>query len=147
MALFDDLQRQYIDARKSQDKFLTNVLSMLISDLKYEKVNKQIELDDGIVLSVIQKSLKQKKEALVEFEKAGRTDLSEKESKEIAFLSKLLPAMMTEAELKDIALKVKADLNASSPADMGKVMKEVIAQVKGRADGAMVKNIVTEILK
>jgi uncharacterized protein len=147
MPMFDDLQRQYIDARKSQDKFLTNVLSMLISDLKYEKVNKQIELDDGVVLSVIQRSLKQKKEALAEFEKAGRTDLSDKESKEVEFLAKLLPAMLTEAELKEIALKVKAELNASSPADMGKVMKEVMAQTKGRADGAMVKNIVTEILK
>lgn len=147
MGMFEDLQRQYIDARKSQDKFLTNVLSMLISDLKYEKINKQKDLDDGDVTVFIQKSLKQRKEALAEFEKAERTDLIEKEKNEIGFLTKLLPAMLPESEVKEIALQVKQELNAASPADMGKVMKEVMVRVKGRADGGLVKNIVMEILK
>lgn len=147
MGMFDDLQRQFMDARKNQDKFVSGVLSMLISDLKYEKINKQIDLDDTMVTSFIQKSIKQKKEALAEFEKASRTDLSEKEAKEIEFLTKLIPAMMTEAEIRAIALQVKADLNAASPADMGKVMKEVMVRVKGLADGGAVKNVVSDILK
>ena len=147
MGMFEDLQKQYIEARKKQDKFLINVMSMLISDLKYEKINKQKELDDNDVAAFIQKSIKQKKEALQEFEKAGRTDLIEKESKEIEYLSGLLPAMLSETELKEIVLQVKEELNASSPSDMGKVMKEVMVRVKGRADGSVVKNMVMEALK
>jgi uncharacterized protein len=147
MPMFEDLQKQYIEVRKKQDKFLTNVLSMLISDLKYEKINKQKELDDGDVTALIQKSIKQKKEALQEFEKAGRTDLTEKESKEIEYLSGLLPDMLSESELKEIVQQVIEELKAQSGSDMGKVMKEVMQRVKGRAEGAMVKNIVMETLK
>ncbi len=145
--MFEDLQRQYIEARKKQDKFLVNVLSMLISDLKYEKINKQKELDDSDVTALIQKTIKQKKEALQEFEKAGRTDLIEKESKEIEYLSGLLPAMLSESELMDIVQQVKEELKAQSPSDMGKVMKEVMQRSKGKAEGAVVKNIVMEALK
>lgn len=147
MGMFEDLQRQYIEARKKQDKFLVNVLSMLISDLKYEKINKQKELDDSDVTALIQKTIKQKKEALQEFEKAGRTDLIEKESKEIEYLSGLLPAMLSESELMDIVQQVKEELKAQSPSDMGKVMKEVMQRSKGKAEGAVVKNIVMEALK
>lgn len=148
MAMFDDIQRQYLDARKSQDKFAVGVLSMLVSDLKYEMINKKKDsLDDGDVTSFMQKNLKQKKEVLVEFEKAGRADLADKEKKEIEFLSKLMPAMMTEDEVKAIVLEVKKELNAAAPSDMGKVMKEVIARVKGRAEGSMIKNLVSEALK
>lgn len=148
MAMFDDIQRQYLDARKSQDKFAVGVLSMLVSDLKYEMINKKKDsLDDGDVTSFMQKNLKQKKEVLVEFEKAGRADLVDKEKKEIEFLSKLMPAMMTEDEVKAIVLEVKKELNAAAPSDMGKVMKEVIARVKGRAEGSMIKNLVSEALK
>jgi uncharacterized protein len=147
MAMFEDIQRKYIDARKAQDKFATGVLSMLVSELKYEEINKKKELDDGDVLSYMQKTLKQKKDVIVEFEKAGRTDLSDKEKKEIEFLSKMMPAMMGEDELRQVVQDVKKELNASTPADMGKVMKEVMVKVKGKAEGSMVKNLVAEALK
>lgn len=147
MAMFDDIQKQYLEARKKQDKFATLVLSMLISDLKYEEINKKKELDDGDVAAFLQKTLKQKKEALAEFEKAGRADLSEKEKKEIEYLSKMMPAMMSEEEVRKIVQEVKKELNAAAPSDMGKVMKEVMVRVKGRADGVMVKNLVTDALK
>jgi uncharacterized protein len=148
MAMFEDIQRQFIDARKKQDKFAVGVLTMLVSDLKYEMINKKKEeLDDGDVLVFLQKTLKQKKDVLVEFEKAGRADLSEKEKKEIEFLTKLMPAMMSEAEVRQVVDEVKKELNAASPADMGKVMKEVMVRVKGKADGGMVKNLVADALK
>ena len=148
MAMFDDFQRKYLDARKSQDKFATGVLSMLISELKYEMINKKKDsLDDGEVTAFLQKTMKQKKDVLAEFEKAGRADLSDKEKKEIEYLSKMMPAMLGEDEVRQIVQDVKKELNASSPSDMGKVMKETIARVKGRADGATIKNLVTEALK
>lgn len=147
MALFDDLQKKYVEARKAHDAFTTGVLSMLISDLKYEEINKDKELEDADVLAILQKTLKQKKDVCADFEKAGRTDLLEKEQAEVAYLQKLLPPMMSEDELRAVALAAKAETGASSPADMGKLMKEVMARVKGKAEGSAVKNIVTEVLK
>lgn len=146
MGLFEDIQAKYIEARKSQDKFLSTVLGMLVSDLKYEKINKQKELDDADVISVIQKNLKQKKEALEEFKKAGRTDLIENTEKEISLLSSFLPAMLSENEITDIVKAVVTELSATS-SDVGKVMKEVMQRVKGRADGAKVKEIVSKVLQ
>ncbi len=146
MGLFENIQAKYLEARKSQDKFLSTILGMLVSDLKYEKINKQKELDDSDVISVIQKNLKQKKEALEEFKKANRSDLIESTEKEIALLSSFLPAMLSDSEITDIVKAVVAELSAT-PSDVGKVMKEVMQRVKGRADGAKVKEIVSKVLQ
>ncbi len=148
MGLFDDIQKEFIQVRKAQDKFATNVISMLISDLKYERINLRKEaLEDGDVLGVLQKTIKQKKDAAEEFRKAERNELVEKEEAEIRFLSKYLPEMLTRDELLKIAQEVKAATGASSSADIGKMMKEMMAKVKGRADGGMVKDVVNEVLK
>ncbi len=146
MGLFEDIQAKYIEARKSQDKFLSTVLGMLVSDLKYEKINKQKELEDADVISVIQKNLKQKKEALEEFKKAGRNDLISDTEKEISLLSSFLPAMLSDSEITDIVKTVVNELSATS-SDVGKVMKEVMQRVKGRADGSKVKEIVSKVLQ
>ena len=145
--MFDDIQKKYIEARRSQDKFVTSVLNMVISDLKYEKINKQKELEDTDVLTYLQKSIKTKKDAIVEYQKANRTDLIEKDTSEMQYLLKLLPQMMSESEIRDIVIQAKADTGASTPADMGKLMKEVIQRCKGLAEGSVVKNIVVDVLK
>ncbi|MGA2141219.1 MAG: GatB/YqeY domain-containing protein [Brevinematales bacterium] len=147
MAIFDDIQKKYIDARKKQDKFLSGVLSMLVSDLKYEIINKKKDLTDEDVLVFIQKTLKQKRDVMQEYIAANRTDLSDKEKSEIEYLSTLLPPALAEEELADITRQAIKETGASSPSDMGKVMKEVMAQTRGRADGAAVKNKVSELLK
>ncbi|NPV03030.1 MAG: GatB/YqeY domain-containing protein [Brevinematales bacterium] len=146
MGLFEDILREYIDARKKQDKFVTLVLSMLISDLKYEKIEKQRELEDGDVIAYVQKTIKQKNEVVIEFEKGGRQDLIDKEKNEIHFLNKYLPEMLSEEEIRKIALEIKESTGASSPSDIGKVMKEMMPRVKGKADGALVKDVVTKVL-
>ncbi len=146
MGLFENIQSKYLEARKAQDKFLSTALGMLVSDLKYEKINKQKELEDSDVISVIQKNLKQKKEALEEFKKANRTDLIESTEKEIELLSSFLPAMLSEEELTEIVKSVINELSATQK-DTGKVMKEVMQKVKGRADGSLVKDIVSKLLQ
>lgn len=146
MGMFDDLQKQYLDARRAQDKFVSGVLNMVISDLKYEKINKQKELEDGDVLAYLQKSIKQKKEVIQDYDKAGRADLVQKETQECEFLMKLMPAQLTEAEIREITVAAKKETGAAAPSDMGKLMKEVMAKVKGRADGGLVKTIVTQVL-
>ena len=147
MGLFGDIEKKYTDARKKQDKFVTGVLSMLISELKYEVINKKKELTDEDVLVFIQKTIKQKKDVTQEYLSANRTDLSDKEKTEIDYLSTLLPPGLTDAELGGIISLVIGELGASSPGDMGKVMKEVMIKTRGRADGATVKQKVSEMLK
>jgi hypothetical protein len=147
MGMFEDLQKQYIEARKAQNKLASTVLNMAISELKYEKINKQKELDDGDVLAYLQKSIKGKREVIEEFRIGGRNDLVEKETAELEYLLKLQPPMLTEDEVRAIVLQAKTETGAGAPSDMGKLMKEVMARVKGKADGAMVKNLVTEALK
>jgi hypothetical protein len=147
MGMFEDLQRQYIDARKSGDKFVSQVLNLVISDLKYEKINKQKELEDADVIAYLRRTIKSRKEMLEESEKAGRQDIAEQTRAEIAFLEKLLPQMMSRDELVALVKEVKTALSVSSPSDMGKMMKEVMNRVAGRAEGSEIKEIVTAVLK
>ncbi len=146
MSLFEDIQKRFLDARKRQDKVESIILGMLVSDIKYAKIDKQRELDDSDIISVIQKNIKQKKEALEEFKKANRTDLIESAEKEISLLSSFLPAMLSEEEIIEISKSVISDLSATT-SDLGKVMKEVMQRVKGKADGSKVKEIVTKLLQ
>ncbi|URA11081.1 GatB/YqeY domain-containing protein [Thermospira aquatica] len=147
MGMFEDLQRQYIDARKSGDKFASKVLNLVISDLKYEKINKQKDLEDADVIAYLRKTIKSRKEMLAECEQAKREDLAEETKAEIAFLEKLLPQMMSREELIALVKETKTAIGASSPSDMGKMMKEVMARVAGRAEGQEIKEIVTAVLK
>ncbi|OHD55947.1 MAG: hypothetical protein A2Y33_10820 [Spirochaetes bacterium GWF1_51_8] len=146
MGLMEQIQKDYIDARKKQDKPLTLALSMAISELKYEKIAKMRELEDADIFAYLQKTIKQKNEVILEFEKGGRQDLIDKEKFEIGLLKKYLPEMLSEDEVRAIALEVKAATGANSPSDIGKLMKEMMPRVKGKADGGMVKDIVTKIL-
>lgn len=147
MGMFETIQRQYIEARKSGDKFASQVLNLMISDLKYEKINKQKDLEDADVIAYLRKTLKSRREMLSECEKAGRTDLAKETEAEIAFLEKFLPQMMSHEELIALVKEVKETIGASSPADMGRMMKEVIAKVAGRAEGNEIKEVVTSVLK
>lgn len=147
MGMFEDLQQQYITARKNGDKFASQVLNLVISDLKYEKINKQKDLEDADVIAYLRKTIKSRKEMLSEAEIAGREDIVKETKAEIAFLEKLLPQMMNRQELVALVKEVKEAIGASSPADMGRMMKEVMAKTAGRADGAEVKEVVTAILK
>ncbi|MCX7882394.1 MAG: GatB/YqeY domain-containing protein [Brevinematales bacterium] len=147
MGMFEDVQRQYIEARKSGDKFASQVLNLVVSDLKYEKINKQKDLEDADVIAYLRKTLKSRKEMLAEAEAAGRKDIAEQTQAEIAFLEKLLPRMMSREELIALVKSVKESLGASSPADMGRMMKEVMSKVAGKAEGSEVKDVVSAVLK
>lgn len=148
MSLYDSIQKEYIQARKSKDAFATQILSMLVSDLKYIKINQQKdEVPDDDVISFIQKEIKQKTETMTEAEKTGRDELAAKEKEEIAFLQKYLPEEISDEELRAIVVQVKNEIGASSPSDMGNMMKEVMPKVKGRTDGSKVKNVVMDVLK
>lgn len=148
MSLFQTIQKDFISARKNRDAFATKVLSMLVSDLKYLIINNQEdELENSDVIAVIQKNVKQQKEALLEFEKSGRDNLATEAKNEIELLSKYLPAQLSKNEIHKIVLKAKSETGAKSPADMGAMMKIVMPLIKGQADGKIVKSIVMDALK
>ncbi len=147
MGLYETLNKDYITARKSQDKYATGILSMVISDLKYEKINKQKELEESDVLAYMQKNIKQKNDVIVEYKNAGRQDLVDKETGERDFLQKYMPEALSEDELKAIIKKAISEVNASGPSDMGKVMGVVMPQTKGRADGGVIRTLVQEALQ
>ena len=107
---------------------------------------KKTNLADSEVLEILQKQVKQRRESYESYVKAGRQDLSAKEQREIEILQRYLPKVLTDAELKTLVEEVIATCQAKSQADLGKVMKELMPLVKGRAAGKRVNEIVLRLL-
>jgi uncharacterized protein YqeY len=110
-------------------------------------VDKRIELDDTAVMSLLQKEIKNRRESLEEAKKANRPDLVEANEAEISVLQAFLPKAMPTEELRALVQAAIAETGASSPADMGKVMKTVMPKVAGRAPNDMVSSTVRELLQ
>lgn len=106
----------------------------------------KITLDDAAILAVIAKEAKQRRESIAEFQKAGRADLVEAESQELTILESYLPRQMERAEIEAAARAVIAEVGASNPAQLGLVMKPLMARLKGQADGRLVQQIARELL-
>lgn len=115
-------------------------------DLKVEELEKESQLTDEEVIEVISSEVKKRKEAILEFEKGKREDLVSKEKKELEILEKYLPEQLSEEEIKKIAEEAIKKIGATEIKDMGKVMAELMPQIKGRAEGAKVSQIVKELL-
>lgn len=148
--LKQDLQEQLKQAMKDQNELQKSVLRMLLSAITYYEIQKGgagYEATDEDVLSVIDKQVKQRKDSIEQFEKAGRQELADKEKEEMILLQKYLPEQMSEEELRNIIEQTIAELGSVTIVDMGKVMGAVMPKVKGKADGNMVGNIVRESLQ
>ena len=135
---------------KSGDSEKRDVLRMIDSAIK----NKEIEskkreegLDDQEIVSVISHAAKQRKDSIEQYEKGGRSDLAEKEAREIEILAAYLPEQMSEEELSEIVEKVVSDCGTDSKKEFGKIMGIVMGKVRGRADGNVVKDIIEKKLQ
>ncbi|MGI6126950.1 MAG: GatB/YqeY domain-containing protein [Planifilum sp.] len=146
MSLTQRLEQDMKAAMKNKDKAKLGVIRMLRSAIKNMEIERGRPLEEDEVLDVLARELKQRKESLQEFEKAGRSELAEKVKAEIAVVETYLPAPLSQEELRELARQVIDEVGASTPADMGKVMKEIIPRVKGRADGKEVNRIVRQLL-
>ena len=145
--LFDKITEDYKTAMKNKEAVKVSTLSFLRSQLKYVIMEKKVDQpDDADVIAVIKKQIKQRQESIVQFEKGNRPDLVEKEAAEINVLKEYLPGEMSVEEVKGIIDRVIKDTGASGIRDMGKVMKEVLAKVAGRADGKVASDLVKERL-
>nr|WP_255724487.1 GatB/YqeY domain-containing protein [Shimazuella soli] len=133
-------------AMKQKDKETLSTIRMVRSSIKKVEIDNRGELSDDQVLEVLVREIKQRKDSLQEYEKAGREDLAAKEKREIEILSAYLPAQLTEEELLEIVKKAIADTGASSKKEMGKVMSVVVPLTKGRADGKKVNQLVQQLL-
>jgi len=144
--LFNKLQEEMKAAMKSGDKDKLSTIRMLISEIKKVQIDSKKELTDEEIISILQKYIKQRKEAYTQYEQAGRKDLAEKELKEIEIVQQFLPPPLSEEELIKIVEDTIKEVGASSIKDMGKVVKAVMDKVKGRAEGSLISKIVKEKL-
>lgn len=133
-------------AMKSKDSLKVDTLRLIISEIKNREIDLHEELGDEAITSLLTTQIKKRKEAASMFEKGGRTDLKEKEEKEMAIIQDYLPEPVGEEELKQRIQAVIAETGAQGPKDMGKVMKVVVPEFKGKAEGDQIRKIVSELL-
>ena len=146
MTLKDRLTDDLKEAMKNKEQVRKSVVTLIRAGIKQCEVDTRQELTDEDIISLISKQLKQRKDALVDFEKANRTDLIEQTNQEIAILENYLPEQLDDVELKEIITTVVEEVGATSMKDMGKVMAKTISLVQGRADGKRINAMVKQIL-
>lgn len=147
MSLEDKIGQDYVSAMKARDSFRSSVLSFLRAQIKNVKVDKRLEaVPDEEVVATIKKQAKQRQDSINQFKAGDRADLVDKEERELGILKSYLPAEMSSEQLKMIVEEVLRASGANSIKDMGRVMKDVLARVKGQADNQMVSALVKERL-
>ncbi|AST06734.1 hypothetical protein AF2641_07625 [Anoxybacillus flavithermus] len=146
MSLLERLNNDMKQAMKNKEKDKLSVIRMVKSALQNEAIKLGKTLTEDEELTVLSRELKQRKDSLQEFEKAGRTDLVDKVKEEITVLELYMPKQLSEEELTQIVKETIAEVGASSKADMGKVMGAIMPKVKGKADGSLVNKLVQQHL-
>ncbi|RME15127.1 MAG: GatB/YqeY domain-containing protein [Bdellovibrio sp.] len=148
MSLKDQIMADIKSAMKESNQEKVACLRFLHSAIKNKEIEiRPKELTDDDVLSVIKKQVKQRKDSIEQYEKAGRADLVAKETKEVEILETYLPEQMGEEQVAALVDDVIKKLGASSMKDMGAVMKEVISQAKGAADNKLISQVVKSKLQ
>lgn len=140
--LMDDLKR----AMKGGDRVRSSVIRLTMAAIKNAEIARQSSLNDTDILGVIAKQVKQRQESIESFKQGNRPDLLAQEEAEMAILNAYLPQQMSREEVIAEARRVIAEVGAAGPGDKGKVMPPLIAQLKGRADGRVINEVVTELL-
>ena len=131
---------------RAKDELRMLILRSLLSSMNYAEIAKQKKLDDGGVIEVIAREIKQRKESIEAYEKGNRPDLVKNEKAEMAILQEYMPAQMGRDEIIALVQQVISEVEPKGPGDKGKVMQKIMPQVKGKADGGEVNNIVTDLL-
>ena len=148
MSKIDEVRADMVKAMKAGDKDTKETLSMLLAALKNKAIDKRSDLTPEEEIQVILKEVKQTKETL-ELTPADRTDIIEECKKRLAVLEAYAPKMMDEAEIKEVVASVLAEMGLDAPTakDKGKIMKNLMPKVKGKADGKLVNEIVSTFMK
>jgi uncharacterized protein YqeY len=148
MSLKDQIIEDMKNAMRAKDTARLGTIRLLLAAIKQKEVDERIELDDGAVVAIIEKLIKQRKDSISQFQAAKRDDLVAIESAELIILQAYMPEQMSEAEVAAVVAKAVAEVGATGPQDMGKVMGLVKSQLAGKADmgvvSAQVKAAVTK---
>jgi len=142
-----NLENALRDAMRAHDDARKRTFRTALSSIKLAEVEKGSALDELAVVSLLQKEVKSRRETINDAQKAGRPDLVALAEEEIAILEEFLPQPLSDDELRAATRAVIAEVNASSPADMGKVMKELLPRLQGRAANDRVSKMVRELLQ
>ena len=147
MSKIDEIRQAMVEAMKAKDKDRKDTLSMLLAALKNKAIDKRADLTEEEETQVVLKEIKQTKESL-ELTPVDRTDLIEDYKKRLAVLEEFAPKMMDADEIKAIVASVLADLAIEAPTakDKGRIMKDLMPKVKGKADGKIVNEIVSSFM-
>ncbi len=146
MALTERIESDLKAALKASDRLRLSTLRLIKAALKNKEIEKGSTLNDDEVTGLLSSLAKQRKESISEFRKGGRTDLAEKEEAELRILQEYLPQELSPEELDRLIRETISEVSASSPADIGKVMKAIMPKVRGRADGRVVNEMVRAAL-
>ena len=147
MSLKEQLMADFKDAMKAKDEVRKNTISFARAAVKQYEIDNRKELDDEGIVAILAKQVKMRKDALSDFEKAGRMDLADAYKQEIEVLQKYLPAQLGADEIRDIVKATAADLGIEGgKQNMGKLMGAVMGKVKGVADGNDVRKVIEEFL-
>ena len=140
--LSDDLKQ----AMREGDKVRRSAIRLAMAAIKNAEIARQASLEDADILGVIAKEVRQHKESIEAFKQGGRQELVAQEEAELAILEQYLPQQMSREEIMAEARRVIAEVGAQGLSDKGKVMPQLIAQLKGKADGREINEVVTELL-
>ena len=146
MSLKERITEDMKTAMRSKEADRLSTIRMLLAACKQREVDERIVLDDAAIVAIVDKLIKQRRDSITAFEQAGRTDLVDKESAEVAVLQAYLPQRLTEAEIAAAVAKIVADTGAKGPGDMGKVMGAAKAQLGGKAEMGQVSAAVKKAL-
>lgn len=145
--MVEQLEKDMIEAMKNKEKERLTVIRMVKASLKQEQIDHKKELNDDLLIDVVNKQIKMRKDSISEFAKGNRQDLIEQAQSEIDILMKYLPEQLSEEEVLKVIDEIFADVKPESQKDMGRVMGPAQSRLKGRADMKMVSTIIRERLQ
>ncbi|WP_062195062.1 GatB/YqeY domain-containing protein [Caldimonas taiwanensis] len=146
MSLKDRISDDMKAAMRAKNSERLSTIRMLLAAMKQKEVDERITLDDAGVIGIVDKLIKQRKDAAAQYAQAGRTDLADKENAEIAVLEAYLPQRLSPEDIAAEVARIVAEVGASGPGDMGKVMAAAKAALAGRADMSVVSAVVKQAL-
>ena len=131
---------------KEGDKFRTTVLRMILADIQKIEIEEKSDLDELQITSILEKMIKQRNDAIAQFEQAKRQELADKEKQEIEIIREFLPEQMSEQEVSELVSKIISEVGAQNMKDMGKVMGSLKPLIAGKADAGVVSQLVKKAL-
>jgi len=146
MVTREELEKQLKEAMRASDEPRKRTLRMILAAVKLAEVEKRGPLDEAAMRSILQREVKTRQESLADAERAGRAEMAQDVRTELEIVQSYLPAAMPADELEALVRQAIAELEASAPADVGKVMKALMPRIQGRADGKEVNQVVRRLL-